>query len=138
MSLERVFELVQGVRSAATADAAFGPPQEANGRVFIPVASVVTGFGLGFDRATLEPEAESEIPWDVEESVRPEDEETVEGGGGGGAHSHPVAVIEVTPEETIIRPILDETRVAIAGILLGAWTVFWLLTTIRAVVCSDS
>jgi hypothetical protein len=44
-----------------------------------------------------------------------------------------VAVIEVTPEETVIKPIVDETKVALAGIALGGWFTFWLLFTVRAV-----
>jgi hypothetical protein len=62
-----------------------------------------------------------------------EDEAGEGGGGGGGANSHPVAVIEVTPEGTIVRAIVDETRVALAGIALAGWCVFWLLVTMRAV-----
>jgi uncharacterized spore protein YtfJ len=136
MSLERLFEVVEGLRQTAMADAAFGDPQEVAGRVLIPVSSVMTGFGLGFGRGMpeQEPEQESEVPWDMEQAPEGEDQEAAEGGGGGGgAGSHPVAVIEVTPETTIVRPILDETKIAIAGILLAGWFVFWLFTTVRAV-----
>lgn len=136
MSLERMFELLEGLRQTATADAAFGQPKEAEGRVIIPVSAVGTGFGLGFGRGMPEdePERESEVPWDMEEAPEGGDEGAAEGGGGGGgARSHPVAVIEVTPERTIVRALVDETRVAIAGIALAGWVIFWLLATIRAV-----
>ena len=141
MSLERLFEVVEGLRQTATADAAFGAPQEVEGRVLIPVSSVMTGFGLGFGQGPgsgtmpeQEPEQESEVPWDMEQAPEGEDQEGSEGGGGGGgAGSHPVAMIEVTPETTIVRPIVDETQIAIAGILLAGWFVFWLFATVRAV-----
>jgi uncharacterized spore protein YtfJ len=131
-----MFDAVEGLRRTATADAAFGQPQEVDGRVIIPVSAVGTGFGLGFGRGTSGPEGEpeSEVPWDVEEAGEGEDGESGEGGGGGGGStSHPVAVIEVTPEETIVRPIVDETKVAIAGIMLAGWFMFWLFATVRAV-----
>lgn len=136
MSLERMFEVLDGLRQTATADAAFGQPQEVEGRVIIPVSAVGTGFGLGFGRGMPghEVEPESEVPWDMEEPPEEKDEETAEGGGGGGgAQSHPVAVIEVTPEGTIVRAIVDETKVALAGIALAGWSIFCLLVTIRAV-----
>jgi uncharacterized spore protein YtfJ len=131
-----MFEVLEGLRQTAMADAAFGEPREVQGRVIIPVSAVGTGFGMGFGRGTPEeePDQESEVPWDMEEAPEPEDEGAAEGGGGGGsARSHPVAVIEVTPEATIVRAIVDETRVALAGIALAGWTVFCLLVTIRAV-----
>ena len=136
MSLERMFEVLEGLRQTAMADAAFGEPKEAHGRVIIPVSAVGTGFGMGFGRGTPEDERapESEVPWDMEEAPKQEEEGAAEGGGGGGgARSHPVAVIEVTPEATIVRAIVDETRVALAGIALAGWAIFCLLVTIRAV-----
>ena len=125
MSLEKLFDVVNGLRDKASADAAFGEPQEVEGRVLIPVASVATGLGVGFGSGTPEDEREAEGPGEAE---IPEG-----GGGGGGAKSRPVAVIEVTESEIVVRPIVDETVVAVAGIALAGWTVFWLLVTIRAV-----
>ena len=135
MSLDRMFEVVEGLRQTATADAAFGQPQEVQGRVIIPVSAVGTGFGLGFGRGTPQGEQaqESEVPWDVEEAQEGDDDQAEGGGGGGSARSHPVAAIEVTPDGTIVRALVDETKVAIAGIALTGWVIFCLLVTIRAV-----
>lgn len=136
MSLERMFEVLEGLGQTATADAAFGQPREVEGRVIIPVSAVGTGFGLGFGRGTpgLEVEPESDVPWDMDQAPEKEDEGADEGGGGGGsARSRPVAAIEVTPDGTVVRPIVDETKVALAGIALAGWFTFWLLTTVRAV-----
>ncbi|MHB1319751.1 MAG: hypothetical protein ACYCYF_14150, partial [Anaerolineae bacterium] len=46
-------------------------------------------------------------------------------GGGAGAHVRPIAYIEVGPDGTHVKPIVDEQKVALAGILLGFWAVGW-------------
>ena len=127
MSLERMFQAVEGLRETASADLTLGEPRIVEGRVFIPVAAVGTGFGLGFDQEMVE----------GSEGADPEGEEQAEGGVGGGAGSRPLAVIEVTPEETVVRPILDETKIALAGIALVGWVVFWLTATVRTIFGSE-
>jgi uncharacterized spore protein YtfJ len=123
MSLEGVFSTVDGLRSVASVDAAFGKPQEIGGKVLIPVAVVGSGFGLGFSQGISGEHTEEEpVP--------------AEGEGGrslAGATARPIAVIEVTPEQTTIRPIVDETKVALAGVALGAWSVFWVMATLRSI-----
>lgn len=120
MSLERMFDAIEGLRRAASVDAAFGQPQEADGRTLIPVSSVHVGLGMGFGQPSPKESAE--------------EEETAEGGGGGGsAGARPVALIEVTGTDTIVHPIVDETQVALAGIVLGGWVVFLLMVTLRAI-----
>lgn len=122
MSLEKMFAAVEDLRTTATADSAFGEPNSVHGRILIPVAAVGRGFGMGFG----------------EEAAREgEPEQTPAGGKGsgacGGGMSRPIAVIEVTPEETVLRPIVDETKVALAGLALTGWVLFWLAATVRAV-----
>jgi uncharacterized spore protein YtfJ len=124
MSLERMFDTLEGLRSTASVDAAFGKPQETEGRTMIPVSSVQVGMGMGFGQGV------------TEESIAREqvsDEPPTGGGGGGGAGAHPVAMIEITADRTIIHPIVDETKVALAGIALGAWVMFLLMLTLRAI-----
>lgn len=123
MSLEGVFSTVEGLRSVASVDAAFGKPQEVEGKVLIPVAVVGSGFGLGFGQGAPGEEAG--------EGPGPADGEG--GGSVAGAGARPIAVIEVSAESTTIRPIVDETKVALAGMALGAWGVFWVMATLRAV-----
>jgi uncharacterized spore protein YtfJ len=124
MSMERLFEVLEGLRSSASVDAAFGQPQEAQGRILIPVSSVATGMGMGFGQ---------EAPQGPAGASASGDEPGEGAGGGGGSYSRPIAVIEVTPEGTIVRPIADETKLGLAGIVLGGLIVFWLLVTIRAI-----
>ncbi len=123
MSLEGVFSTVEGLRSVASVDAAFGKPQEIEGKVLIPVAVVGSGFGLGFGQGTTGQQTEKQpAPADGE------------GGGSlAGAGARPIAVIEVTAEDTTIRPIVDETKIALAGVALGAWSVFWVMATLRSI-----
>ena len=137
MSLERMFGLIEGLRETATADAVFGEAQEVQGRILIPVAAVGTGFGLGFGHG-LDEEAAREVQDEppVEEDSRA-DWSGEGGGAGGGSGSRPVAVVEVTAEDTVIRPIVDEGKIALAGIALLAWIAFWLSATVRAVFAED-
>ena len=47
-------------------------------------------------------------------------------GGGGGAKARPIAYIEIGPDGTRVQAIQDEEKIALAGILLGVWTIGWL------------
>ena len=135
MKMERMFELVEGLRDTARADATLGKPREIQGRVLLPVAAVATGFGLGFGHG---PDDEARKPGEAQPQTPEADEEQMsgEGGGaGGGSGSRPLAMIEVTADGTAIRPMVDETKVALAGMALVAWVVFWLAATVRAVFC---
>ena len=120
MSLERVFSAVDGVKEVASVDAAFGTPQQVEGKVLIPVVATSVGFGLGL-REELGGEK-------TEEAALPPS-----AGGGGGGGTRPVAVIEVTPDATVIRPIVDETKVFMAAIALVGWIAFWVAATVRSV-----
>lgn len=50
-------------------------------------------------------------------------------GFGGGRNAE---------KETRIRPIVDVARVALAGMLLAAWNVFWITYTVRKAARSRS
>jgi uncharacterized spore protein YtfJ len=118
-----MFEILEKLRSTASVDAAFGQPQKTKGRTMIPVSAVQVGMGIGLGQGIAEGET-------VEETT---DEAPGGGGGGGGAGVRPIAMIEVTPDDTIVHPIVDETKVNLAGIALAAWIIFLLLVTIRRV-----
>ena len=125
MSLDKMFQTIEHLRDTASANAVFGEPREAEGRLIIPVAQVRLGLGLGLGQG---------MPEEASEEPDKEPEGAAEGGGGGGgAGARPVAILEVTPEETLIKPIVDESKVALAGILLVGWSVFWLMLTLRAI-----
>ncbi|MBI2907850.1 MAG: sporulation protein YtfJ [Chloroflexi bacterium] len=109
---------LSGFKDLVGVDRVFGRPEVIGEKTIIPVARVSYGFGGGFGRK----KAGGGVP--AEES----DEG---GGGGGGASIKPVAILEVTPGETKLIPIVDVTRVAICAMLLIAWNVFWVTKTVR-------
>ena len=110
--IQTLLDSMADMREKANVNACFGEPVAAEGRTVIPVAEVAYGFGMGIGHG---PVAEEETP-----------EEASGGGGGGGVRARPLAVIEVTPEGTWVESIIDEQKVALAGVLLAGWAVFWL------------
>ena len=44
-----------------------------------------------------------------------------------------MALVEIAAAETRIVPIVDRTRIILAGMLLIAWNVFWVTYTVRKV-----
>lgn len=111
--MQTLLDSFADLREKANVNACFGEPVTAEGRTVIPVAEVAYGFGMGVGHG---PVAEEEAP----------EEAGGGGGGGGGVRARPIAVVEVTPEGTWVEAIIDEQRVALAGVLLVGWAVFWL------------
>ncbi len=109
-SIQSLFDAVEDLRRKANVNAVFGRPVTVEGRTVIPVAEVGYGFGLGFGSAGSEEEGKTEGEG---------------GGGGGGARARPLGVIEITSEGIHVEPVVDEQKVALAGVLLAAWVVFW-------------
>jgi uncharacterized spore protein YtfJ len=94
----------------------FGEPIAVEGRTIIPVAKIRYGFGLGMGHGS-----------------RPGQEASGEGaGGGGGMTARPVALVEITADGVKVKPIPDVTRLAMMGLALVAWNVFWVTMTVRA------
>jgi len=122
--LEEALSRLSRIDEKATVRTVFGEPIQKNGRIIIPVAKVAYGFGFGGGRNV--------------EKEQQEEESNEGAGGGGGVWVRPVAILEVNERETRIRPIVDVTRVAVAGMLLVAWNVFWITYTIRKAARSKS
>jgi uncharacterized spore protein YtfJ len=116
--LRVVSEPIERILEHLTAAPVFGPPTTAGEVTVIPVSAVSFGFGFGAGggRGPAGPEPA--------------------GGGsgaGGGGRAEPRGYIRVTGAEVKYEPIIDQTRVAVAGILMVAWNVFWIGVTVRAV-----
>lgn len=106
----------------------FGEPYQVNGRTIIPVAKVSFGFGFGGGQGTLKGNGAQS----VDEAGK--DAGGGAGGGGGGRVSvRPVAVLEVGADGTKVKPIVDVARLALAGMILAAWNLFWITYTVRRV-----
>jgi len=142
--IDAMLNRIGQVNERATVKTVFGEPYQVNGRTIIPIARVAYGFGFGGGRANGKTPAE-------DEGAAIRGRETgrgaagasavggtdailgsgVGGGGGAGVSVRPVAVLEMTGGETKIRPVVDVTRVVLAGMLLAAWNVFWITYTVR-------
>jgi uncharacterized spore protein YtfJ len=112
--IEQLFEKLK-------VDAVFGKPVQEGETTIIPVADVAVGFGFG---SGISPAAEDDDGEDA-------DSDKSEGGGAGGKATAR-GYIKITPEGVDFVSTLDEGRVAMAGIALSAWAVFWVAMTIRA------
>ena len=119
MELNRLFDFVEQIYRKADVGAAFGEPQTVGDKTIIPVARVGYGLGVGF--------GEGEMPSGAEAPEAP----GAGGGGGGGGMATPMAAVELSDGEVNVVPIVDSTRIALAGILLVAWSVYWIGKTIR-------
>jgi len=120
-------EPIQRMLQRLGASAVFGEPTTQNGIVIIPVAQTQFGFGYGggYGRGGKE---------QIGEDVTADG--TGEGAGSGGgaaARSTPRGFIRIAADEVKFEPIIDETRIPLAGILMVAWVVFWVMATIRVI-----
>lgn len=135
--MQTMFEKIGRISEEADVNRVFGQPKEIEGHIVIPVAEIAYGFGMGFGMGTgmEESEIEAEIEAELPEIPEVEEEKKAEmgigGGGGGGARVRPLAYIEVGPEGTQIKPVMDEQKIALAGILLSIWTVGWVGMVIK-------
>jgi uncharacterized spore protein YtfJ len=78
------------------------------------------GYGSGRDR--------------VEETEDgPRTDEGSGGGSGAGGRASAKGYLRISADEVRFEPVLDVTRIALAGIAFAAWSVFWIGKTIRAV-----
>lgn len=134
-ALKALVDRFDEISEKANVDAVFGKPETVEGRVLIPVAEMMVGFGMGGGLAPAqECTCECGDRAAEEESCECEAHESANGGGGGaGAHVRPIAYIEVGPEGTHVKPIVDEQKVALAGILLGFWAVGWVGLVLKTI-----
>lgn len=101
-------ELVERLGQSGRARTIFGEPVERNGVTVIPVAKARWGFGGGFGRGS----GQGQIGGG--------------GGGGGGIVVSPVGYIEIRPDHTRFRPIMDwgsllPPAISAATVLVLGW-----------------
>jgi len=112
--MQTLLDSFADMRKRANVTTCFGKPVTAEGRTVIPVAEIGYGFGMGFGQGPA-----------TEEKTAGE-EAGGGGGGGGGVNARPLALVEVTSEGTWVKPVIDEQKVALAGVMLAVWAVFCL------------
>jgi len=103
-------------------NAVFGEPVRQGDVTVIPVAEIRFGFGYGYGSGRGRPEEGG-----------PGTGEGSGGGSGAGGRASPKGYIRVSSEGVRFEPVLDVTRIALAGIAFAAWSVFWIGRTLRAV-----
>ncbi|MGD8966048.1 MAG: spore germination protein GerW family protein [Anaerolineae bacterium] len=121
--VQRLLDTLADLREKANVNACFGEPVMVEGRTIIPMARVGYGLGMGVGQG---PAVEGE------EGIA-EKMDTGGGGGGGGMAASPLGIIEVTSKGTRIEPVIDKQKVAIASMLVGAWTAFWVAHALTAI-----
>ena len=128
MTTEEMVRQITAIPDQLGASACFGTPVERGGHTVIPAARVTFGYGLGFGRGS----GGKDLP-STNGHIGADGGEGEGGGGGGGGGSAPVAIIHIKDDGVSVEPIVDSTRVSLAGITLSAWGLFWITWTIRAV-----
>jgi len=111
MSADALLKELGAIKDAATVKRVFGDPIVVGAKTFVPIASVHAGFGGGFGKGTQKGEKD-----EAGESQAGGEGEGA--GGGGGMCARPVAVIEITEEQTTVHHIIDHTPVIIGSMVL--------------------
>ncbi len=100
----------EAMATAIGVDMVFGEPVTVGDRTIIPVAETGTGGGVGFGRGPARDGQGPGRPVQI----------GLGGGGGGGANTRPVAAIIVEPSGVRVQPIVDVSRLGLAGIASAA------------------
>jgi uncharacterized spore protein YtfJ len=115
--LDVIQDTMENLLATADVDTVYQAPVVHGDTLIIPAAEVVAamGFGLGAGQGM--------------------DEDTSGGsgsggGGGGKAFSRPVAVVISSPEGVRVEPVIDLTKVALAGVTAAAF-MFGMLGRLR-------
>jgi uncharacterized spore protein YtfJ len=124
VALERIDEML----AKMNVNAVFGSAYQEGGVTLIPVASVGYAFGYGSGSGRM-----AGAPAGAEGAPCGPGEGSGQGGGGGG-RARPMGYIRVSPEGVTYEPIMDNGRIAILGIAMVMWNVFWITAAIRAFV----
>jgi len=98
--------------------AVFGAPIERGEMTLIPVSKYSVSLGVGGGGGTGPKQIDAPALGG-------------EGVGGGGAKGRPIATIIVTPQRVEIQPIIDVTRVALAGMATAVAMTLFITATIR-------
>lgn len=107
-SLEMYQDTVEEFLAAADVRVVYGEPIQHDDTMIIPTAEVLCGMGFGVGSGSgTSPEQNSEHPSQGSGSG---------GGGGGRILSRPVAVVVASPEGVRVEPVVDITKIALAGL----------------------
>lgn len=113
-------EYIERIVERLNVNTVFGEVRREGDVAIIPVAAIGTTFGFGY--------GSGEGPAENEQGVA-----TGGGGGGGGmGAARPRGFIKITPDGAHFEPTANPFMIPLAGIAMGAWSVFWIALTVRA------
>jgi uncharacterized spore protein YtfJ len=117
--IERILNLASETEKKAHVTAVFGEPQTVGDRTLIPVAEVRFGYAIGQCGGQPPVAGKGAEPGDIggESGCGKMHGE----GGAVGLVARPLAVIEVTADRMQVVPIVDSTRLTLAGMALGGF-----------------
>ncbi len=117
--IETVRETLSQFLEAAGVQAVYGEPVQNGDIIVIPSAEVlsVMGFGVGTGRGAND--------------NRQEVGSGSGGGGGGRVLSRPVAAIVISPDDARVEPIVDVTKIALAGLTAAGFMIGMLMRMSR-------
>ncbi len=125
LNLSTVTEPIENMMKRLTVNTVFGEPIQTENQTVIPVATVSYGFGYGAGWGSGTAEAgEGEQPAQAGEG----------GGQGGGAMGKavPFGALLITADGVHFEAAMDPKVIALAGIAMVAWNIFWITAAIRA------
>ncbi len=103
--------------------AVFGEPIREGSVTVVPVAEVRFAFGYGYGSGRGRGE---------ETEGGPRTDEGSGGGSGAGGRASAKGYVRISADDVRFEPVLDVTRLALAGIAFAAWSVFWIGRAMRA------
>ncbi len=138
-AVRALFERLDKVLEEVNVNSVLGTPETIDGITLIPVAEIMYGFCAAVGSG---PSGQCNEDTECEDTECPEDDEccgdkapadsdaveveaAIGAGVGSGAKARPIAYIAMGPEGARVQSIVDEQKVALAGILLGFWAIGW-------------
>ena len=119
-SVNQLFATFERAQNSASIDNVYGKPISYGDKVVIPVASVSQFFGLGLGIG-------------VDEESAGQRDEGLGGGGSGQVGARPVALAEISADDIVIHPIVDENRALLVSLAFAAWAVLWTARTLAKI-----
>lgn len=117
---ETAAHAIDRIAQSARPDVIFGQPIERGEVTIIPCCEIALGMGMGGGAGS---------------GPAPNTTEKAGGegvGAGGGARGRPVATIIISQGRVRVEPIVDATRVALAGLTTAGFMAFWVTRLIAS------
>ena len=105
--LEMYQDTMEEFLAAADVRVVYGEPIQHDDTMIIPTAEVLCGLGFGVGSGS---------GTSTDSSDKPAQGSGSGGGGGGRILSRPVAVVVASPEGVRVEPVVDITKIALAGL----------------------